>query len=101
MKKITLICTLGMSTSMLAIKMQKAAKDLSLDAEIRAVPESTMKDYESDTDLILLGPQIGFMLKKVKETYEPKGIKVAVINSRDYGLLNGEKVLQDSLALIS
>lgn len=100
MKKITLICAAGMSTSLLVSKMIDAAKKLGQEVEIRAVPESKFKDYENDTDVLLLGPQIEFMLKKLKETYEPKGIPVAVINSIDYGMMNGEKVLKSALELI-
>jgi cellobiose PTS system EIIB component len=99
MKNITLVCALGMSTSLLAAKMQKAAEAHGMEVVVRAIPETELADYENDTDIILLGPQVGYMLKKLKESYEPKGIKVVTINSRDYGLMDGEKVVKDTLAL--
>ncbi|MDQ7096603.1 PTS sugar transporter subunit IIB [Desulfosporosinus sp. PR] len=99
MKKITLVCAGGMSTSLMVNKMKAAAAKLEEDVEIRATAESKFKDYENDTDILLLGPQVGFMLKKLKDTYEPKGIVVDVIDSVDYGLMNGEKVLQKVLTL--
>jgi PTS system cellobiose-specific IIB component len=99
MKKITLICAGGMSTSMLVAKMEAAATQLGQEVTIRATAESKFKEYETDTDVLLLGPQVGFMLKKFKETYEPKGIKVAVIDGIDYGMMNGEKVLKKALEI--
>lgn len=47
----------------------------------------------------MLGPQVSYTLNKMKAEYEPKGIKVAVINSIDYGMMNGEKVLKEALRL--
>lgn len=99
MKKITLICAAGMSTSLLVAKMKKAAEQLGEEVEIRAVSERQFNKYEKDTDVLLLGPQVGFMLKKFKEKYESSGMAIEVINSVDYGLMNGEKVLKRALTI--
>lgn len=88
-----------MSTSLLVTKMKNAAEKLGIEAEIRATAESSFSEYENTTDILLLGPQVGYTLKKMKAAYEPKGIKVALINSVDYGMMNGEKVLKTALAL--
>lgn len=98
MKRITLICAAGMSTSLLVTKMKTAATKLGAEVEIRAIAESRFKELENDTDVLLLGPQVGFLLKKFKEKYEP-GIPVAVIDNIDYGMMNGEKVLKKALSL--
>lgn len=99
MKKITLVCAGGMSTSLLVTKMKAAAKKFGEEVEIRATAESKFKDYEKDTDILLLGPQVGFMLKKFKDAYESKGMVVDVIDSVDYGMMNGEKVLKKALGM--
>ncbi|MBA9085150.1 cellobiose-specific phosphotransferase system component IIB [Fontibacillus solani] len=39
------------------------------------------------------------MRKDYEKTYVPKGIKVDVINTVDYGRMNGEKVLARALEL--
>lgn len=44
-----------------------------------------------DADVILLGPQVGYRLEKVKEICP--NTKVEVIDMMDYGMMNGEKVL--------
>lgn len=99
MKQITLVCAAGMSTSMLVQKMQKAAQAQNIDVEIRATSESSFKEYADKTDVLLIGPQVGYLENDFKEKYEPQGIKVSVINTADYGMMNGEKVLADALAL--
>lgn len=100
MLNITLICAAGMSTSMLVKKMQDAAAKKSIEANIKAMPENQFKAFADDTNVLLLGPQVSYMLKKFKAEYEPKGLKVDVIASIDYGMMNGEKVLEAALKMV-
>ncbi|MGE7687362.1 PTS sugar transporter subunit IIB [Peribacillus simplex] len=99
-KKITLVCNQGLSTSMVVKKMKEFADANGLDVQIEAVPESNLKKASQETQVILLGPQISYKLKSFKESYEPQGIKVEVISGVDYGMMNGEKILQKALLLI-
>ncbi|NRT75343.1 PTS sugar transporter subunit IIB [Clostridium beijerinckii] len=100
MRYITLVCAAGMSTSILMARMQESAKKQGIEAKIVAMSESKFEEYEEPTEVLLLGPQIEYMADEMKEQYEPKGIKVVVIDMMDYGTLNGEKVLKDALALL-
>lgn len=100
MKRITLVCAAGMSTSLMVSKMNFAAMAMDEQVKIRAVPENDFAKYADETDVLLLGPQVSYTLNKMKAQYEPKGIKVAVINSMDYGMMNGEKVLSFALSLL-
>ena len=97
--KIKLFCSAGMSTSMLVSRMQDAAKARGLDAEIDAYPESTIDKETDDCDVALLGPQVRFMLNKAQDVCKPKGVPVGVIAMQDYGMMNGEKVLDAALTL--
>ncbi|MGT2667161.1 PTS sugar transporter subunit IIB [Streptococcus rifensis] len=102
MKTIMLVCNAGMSTSMLVTKMQKAAEAKGFDANIFAVPVSEVDQEmaKNTVDVLLIGPQVRFMLKEYKEKFEPD-TKVTDINMVDYGTMNGEKVLDSALALIN
>lgn len=101
MKKITLFCAAGMSTSMLVTKMKKYAESKGLELEIAAYPEAEMlKRVEEGLDVALLGPQVGYVLSKAKKICEPKGVPVAVIPSVDYGMMNGEKVVKFAMKLM-
>ena len=90
-KTIMLACAAGMSTSLLVSKMQKAAEEQGVDAEIFAVAAAEAPDYaeKQHIDVVLLG----FMEADFKKKMEPKGIPVGVIPMADYGMMNGAKVL--------
>ncbi|MGO3791840.1 MAG: PTS sugar transporter subunit IIB, partial [Enterococcus gilvus] len=50
--------------------------------------------------VILLGPQVRFMLKQFEEKAAAINVPVEVINMQDYGMMNGEKVFATALKLI-
>jgi len=99
MKNIILVCAAGMSTSLLVNKMKAAAKETGKEVAIHAMPATTFAQYKEATDVLLLGPQVSYLLSEMKATYEPKGIKVDVINMTDYGMMNGKKVLEQALMM--
>lgn len=101
MTYITLVCAAGMSTSMLMKRMQQSAEQQGLEVKIIAMSEAKFESYEEPTDVLLLGPQISYLEDDLRKKYEPKGMKVAVIDMMDYGTMNGEKVLKDALILKS
>lgn len=94
-KTIMLVCSAGMSTSLLVTKMQKAAEEKGMEADIFAVSASDAdNNLESkNVDVLLLGPQVRFMKAQFEQKLAPKGIPLDVINMQDYGMMNGEKVL--------
>ena len=100
MKRILLICSAGMSTSLLVTKMQAAAKEQGIECTIDAVAVTELVNHEKNIDVLLLGPQVRFLLSELKGRLEPKGIPVEVIPSVDYGKMNGAKVLSKALELI-
>lgn len=101
MKRILLVCSAGMSTSLLVSKMKVSAKELGVDCVINAVAESELKEYERDIDVLLLGPQVRFLFNKLKNKFGEKGVPVSVISTVDYGTMNGTKVLKYALDLIN
>ena len=62
-KTIMLVCSAGMSTSLLVTKMQKAAEAQGVDADIFAVSASDADNNleAKPVDVLLLGPQVRFM----------------------------------------
>lgn len=101
MKKILLCCAAGMSTSLLVTKMKQAAVEKEIESEIWAVAvESLNSNVDKGANIVLLGPQIKYKFKEVKEICDKKGIPCDVINMVDYGTMNGKKVLEFALNLI-
>ena len=99
MKKILLVCNAGMSTSILLQKMKKVAEQKGIEVTIEAIPSTDLSQFWQSSDVILIGPQIGFMKDSIKETVENK-IPVEVINMVDYGRMNADKVLALAIDLI-
>lgn len=101
MIKIGLFCAAGMSTSMLVEKMRKSATDKGIEVEINAYPESELSKKVDEIDVALLGPQVKFLLGKAQGICGSKGVPVDIINTMDYGMMNGEKVLDVALKMIN
>ncbi len=99
MKNILLVCNAGMSTSMLVQKMQAAAKEQGLEVGIEAKSVTEAAKVIDNVDVLLLGPQVGYQ-KGEMETLAAGRIPVEVIDMRDYGTMNGKKVLAHALELI-
>lgn len=98
MKKILLVCNAGMSTSMLVAKMKKAAEAKQMDVSIEAKSLSEAKAEISEVDIVLLGPQIRYELNNVKKI--AGSVPVEAIDMRDYGMMNGEKVLAHAMEVM-
>lgn len=101
MKRILLCCAAGMSTSMVVNRMKQAALVQRIDVEIKAVGIEEFTDAMPGYDCCLLGPQIKYRLEDFKAQAAPKQIPVTVINPMDYGMMRGDKILADALALIA
>ena len=100
MKRFYLFCNAGMSTSLLASKMQKTADANKLPIEVKAFSDSQMGDIvnEFNPEVILLGPQVKHLYEKVSERYGQDHL-VAVIDSTDYGNMDGERVKKKAMKL--
>lgn len=96
---ILLVCSAGMSTSMLVSKMKESAEKQGLDHEIDAVSASQLNEHLEKTDVILIGPQVRYMQAQITKQAEPHGIKVDLINQMDYGMMKGENVLNQAIKL--
>lgn len=98
---IILVCSAGMSTSLLVSKMQKAAEAQGVDAHIEAIASSVAVEQLSETpaDVLLLGPQVRFLENDYKSRFSE--IEVAIISPQHYGTMNGEAVLNQALELLN
>lgn len=97
-KKIILACAGGFSTSMLVERMKEAAKSKEVDVIIDACAESSLGSY-LPADIVMLGPQMGQAEDSVKAKVGTH-VPVTVIEMMDYGMMDGEKVLNAALKLI-
>lgn len=96
MKYIVLLCANGMSTSLLVKKMIPFTKEENLQLKIEAHPVDDAGLF-SNVDCILLGPQVYFLLDKVKKIAK---CPVALIEERAYGEMDGKAVIQQARGLM-
>lgn len=91
MKNIVLLCSQGASTSILVKAMKKAAEEEGYLCTIQAFSINELNNVKNSADVILLGPQIRYQEKKVKES---AACPVSSIDMRMYGMMDGKGVLQ-------
>lgn len=99
--KISLICQHGASTGMVVNKMKDAATEKGVKADIAAYPDSQLDNIVADSDIILAGPQVSFKVDGYKKKYPEYADKFHVINTMDFGMMNGEKILNDALEILA
>lgn len=61
MKKILLVCSAGMSTSILVKKMEEAAEIMNIDVHVEAKAMAEAQSVLENYDVILLGPQVKYI----------------------------------------
>ncbi|WP_314066797.1 PTS sugar transporter subunit IIB [uncultured Vagococcus sp.] len=97
--RIMLACAGGMSTSLLASSMRKAAEEMGIDITVAAMPVGNVASVRKDIDILLIGPQVRYQLPQVEKIYQQFPVTVQVIDSLDYGRMLGGKVLGNALTV--
>ena len=90
--KILLICSSGMSTSLLVTKMKNYTNEVKKDYEINALSAEASKSVLDNYDVLLLSPGIAFQ-KKSFEMLKPKP-PIEVIPPQLYGLIDGKGTVE-------
>ena len=98
MKRIYLFCDNGMSTSMMAQRMQEVADKHNLPFVCKAFSYKKISSIieENKLDCILIGPQTKFLYDDINRRYGDK-TPVMVIDAADYGMMDAEKVLKKAI----
>ncbi len=94
---ITLLCNLGMSTSMLIEKIVNAGKAKGIEVDAEALPFDKAGERLKKTEILLLGPQVRYLLTKFQKDYGNTIKVISTINMTDYALMNGERILTQAL----
>ncbi len=98
MIRIMLACAGGMSTSLLMNKMTDAADKRGIEVTVNAIGEKSIAAHLGEFDVLLLGPQVRYVLKDAQKVVNGT-VPVEVIDMRDYGTMNGAKVLDKALEI--
>ncbi len=94
MKKILLACNLGMSTSLLVERMKTYANKQGIECQIEAMAVSAAQKVVGEWDVCLIGPQVRYTFASMKKA---SSTPVVVIDTRAYGLMDGEAVMKAAM----
>lgn len=83
---------------MMAEAIKKAADKKGIDVNVNAYPYTKLSELIDGADVVLLGPQIRYKQKELQQKYGDKNVPILVINPMDYGMMDGEKVLNAVIA---
>lgn len=97
---IMLACCAGMSTSLVVAAMQESAKKQGKDYHIWAVEQGQIEDEVGNFDVLLLGPQVRHILRRVTAIVGDKA-PVAVIEPTAYRRCDGAAVLRQAESLVN
>lgn len=97
MRKIVLLCSAGMSTSLLVTKMQQAADAQGYEAQIEAHPAADAAKFASDADVVLIGPQIRFQLAALQKELS---CPVEPVDMMAYGQMDGSAVIAQAKEIL-
>lgn len=97
---ILLVCNIGMTTSMIASKLEDEANARDLEITAEAVPSDEVRKIIADYDVVLLGPQVQYKQEELAEVADEFGVPLAVIDSETYGLMKEDKILDQALELV-
>ncbi len=98
--RILLSCSAGLTTGMFADMLQSTASMLGLDYEFNAVSYLNIYEEASTYDVILIAPQIGYMLSRLKETLTDKLVlQIPTSVFAKYDALEAIKYIQSELEI--
>jgi len=100
MINVMFVCSAGMSTSLLVEKVKKEAAANGVEMNIYAVGESEAKKDLKQAEVLLLGPQVRYLESAFRKALDGSDVKLAVIEMRTYGLMDGKKVYQQIMELL-
>ena len=95
--KVVLVSYSGTSASILKDRMSAWAHANLLEAEIVISSLSGLEEGKEDADIVLVGPQVRCALASVRERV-PENIPVLAVDTRDFGMAKGDRVMQEAMA---
>ncbi len=100
MIRVLIVCSWGMSTSLLVDSMLTAAQERSYALTVEALSAGEYADKVDACDVILIAPQIRHLRKSIEKMAAAMGKPVALIEPFHYATMNGQAVLEQVLRLV-
>lgn len=101
MIRVLIVCSWGMSTSLLVDSMLEAAQKRGYELFVEALSAGEYAARVEECDVVLIAPQIRHLRKSIEKLAVATGKPVALIEPFHYATMNGEAVLEQVLRLFA
>ena len=99
MLNVMFVCCAGMSTSLLVERVNQAAIEKGIEMNVYAMGETEARKDLSQTDVLLLGPQVRYLEKSFRKSIGDSNTRLGVVDMLSYGRMDGESVLDQILTI--
>ncbi|MBA2391277.1 MAG: PTS sugar transporter subunit IIB [Ktedonobacteraceae bacterium] len=100
MIRVLIVCSWGMSTSLLVDSMLEAATELKYEVSVEALSAGEYAGQIDECDIILIAPQIRHLRKSIEKLAASAGKPVALIEPFHYATMNGQAVLNQVMQIL-
>lgn len=100
MIRVLIVCSWGMSTSLLVDSMLAAAQECQHELIVEALSAGEYLEKVEACDVVLIAPQIRHLRKSIEKLASSVGKPVAMIEPFHYATMNGRAVLEQVLRLL-
>ena len=101
MIRVLIVCSWGMSTSLLVDSMLAAAVASRYELTVEALSAGEYAGRVEECDVVLIAPQIRHLRKSIEKLAAEVGKPVALIEPFHYATMNGQAVLEQVLHLLA
>ena len=101
MIRVLIVCSWGMSTSLLVDSMLAAAVAVRYELTVEALSAGEYAERVEECDVVLIAPQIRHLRKSIEKLAAEVGKPVALIEPFHYATMNGQAVLEQVLHLLA
>lgn len=101
MIRVLIVCSWGMSTSLLVDSMLAAAAARKCEVTVEALSAGEYAAKVEECDVVLIAPQIRHLRKSIEKLAMSIGKPVALIEPFHYATMNGQAVLEQVLYLLA
>jgi cellobiose PTS system EIIB component len=101
MIRVLIVCSWGMSTSLLVDSMLEAAAGLKYELSVEALSAGEYAGQIDECDIILIAPQIRHLRKSIEKLAASAGKPVALIEPFHYATMNGRAVLDQVMLILA
>jgi PTS system cellobiose-specific IIB component len=101
MVRVLIVCSWGMSTSLLVDSLLAEAEAVQLEVQVEALSAGEYAGRVEECDVVLIAPQIRHLRKSIEKLATSLGKPVAMIEPFHYATMNGKAVLEQVILLVS